>query len=118
MRLVHYLPEGLIIKIFVILITQNLFPKGKASRSISLNAHYIFLFKNPRDVTQVKYLASQMFPGKTHLLIEAFKDATTRPFGYLLIDCKQKTSDNCRLRTNILPSQWPITFYQDEEESV
>ena len=32
-----------------IYLTQNLFPPGKFSRSISLNAHYIIAFNNPRD---------------------------------------------------------------------
>ena len=33
----------------VIYIVQNLFHQGKGSRSISLNSHYLVLFKNPRD---------------------------------------------------------------------
>ena len=33
----------------IVYIIQNIFPKGRESRTISLNAHYMFLFKNPRD---------------------------------------------------------------------
>ena len=33
----------------VIYIVQNLFHQGKGSLSISLNNHYLVLFKNPRD---------------------------------------------------------------------
>ncbi len=33
--------------ISVFYLTQNLFPPGKLSRTISLNCHYIFVFKNP-----------------------------------------------------------------------
>jgi hypothetical protein len=40
---------------------QNFFHKGKEIRSITLNAHYIILFKNPRDKQQIKYLARQMY---------------------------------------------------------
>jgi hypothetical protein len=35
--------------ISVMYIEQNLFHKGKNHRTISLNAHYMVLFKNPRD---------------------------------------------------------------------
>ena len=28
-----------------------------------------------------------------------------RPFGYLLVDLKTTTQDNCRLRTNVLPGE-------------
>ena len=36
----------------VIYLVQNLFPKNKESRTISLNSQYIVVFKNPRDVSQ------------------------------------------------------------------
>ena len=47
----------------VIYIVQNLFHQGKGSRSISLNSHYLVLFKNPRDKLQILTLAKQMYPG-------------------------------------------------------
>ena len=45
----------------VIYIVQNLFHQGKGSRSISLNSHYLVLFKNPRDKLQILTLAKQMY---------------------------------------------------------
>ena len=42
-------------------IIQNLFHKSKSHRTVSLNVHYLSLFKNPRDVTQVRHLAKQMY---------------------------------------------------------
>ena len=60
----------------VILSQQNLFYNGKESQTISLNAHYIVLFKNTRDNTIVTSLAKQMYPGKVKFLQEAFGDAT------------------------------------------
>ena len=86
-------------------ITQNLFYKSKESRTMSLNTHFIVAFKNPRDVTQITTLAKQMYPGNTKFMVEAFRDATSKPFGYLLIDLKPKTDDRIRLRTNIFPDE-------------
>ena len=37
---------------------------GKKSITISLNSTYIMVFKNPRDHTQIRHLACQMFPSK------------------------------------------------------
>ena len=48
-----------------IYIVQNLIHQGKGSRSISLNSHYLVLFKNPRDKLQILTLAKQMYPGQT-----------------------------------------------------
>ena len=81
----------------VILISQNLFQKGREARTISLNTHYMILFNNPRDVTQVQTLARQMQPGKTHHFIKKYKDIVSKPYASLFIDLKTTTPDNERL---------------------
>ena len=73
----------------VIYLVQNLFPKNKESRTISLNSQYMVIFKNPRDASQIANLAKQMYPGRGAFVQEAFTDATASPYGYLLIDLKQ-----------------------------
>lgn len=83
-------------------LVQNLFMQGKSSRTISLNTNYLILFNNPRDKYQISVLGRQMFPGNTKYFLEAFNDATSAPYGYLLIDYKSKTPDYLRLRTNLL----------------
>jgi len=55
----------------VLYLSQNIFYGGKQNRTIGLNAHYLVLFRNPRDATQVSHLARQMYPGKTKFLVEA-----------------------------------------------
>ena len=46
-----------------------------------------------------------MYPGQTHSFIQRYEEAVQRPFGYLLVDLKTTTQDNCRLRTNVLPGE-------------
>ena len=89
----------------VIYIVQNLFHQGKGSRSISLNSHYLVLFKNPRDKLYVLTLAKQMYPGRTDFFLKQYESAVRRSFGYLLIDSKTTTQDDCRLRKNVLPGE-------------
>ena len=91
--------------ISVIYIVQNVFHKGKENRTISLNSHYIVMFKNPRDASQITHLAKQMYPGNVKYMQEAFYDATSDPYGYLFIDLKQDTPEHLRLRTRIFPGQ-------------
>ena len=91
--------------ISVLFLSQNLFYKSKQNRTMSLNAHYLVLFKNPRDVTQISTLARQMYVGRSKFLVEAFKDATAKPFGYLLLDLKADTPEIIRVRTNIFPDE-------------
>lgn len=87
----------------VMFIVQNVFHKGNEMRTISLNTHYFILLKNPRDGSQVVNLARQLFPGNTKYLSDAYEDCTSKPFGYILIDCKPDTPDRYRVRTRILP---------------
>ena len=87
----------------VIYLVQNLFLKNKESRTISLNSQYIVVFKNPRDVSQMTILAKQMYPGRVKFVQEAFAGATSTPYGYSLVDLKQDTPEDLRLRTSIIP---------------
>ena len=86
----------------VIYIVQNLFHQGKGSHSISLNSHYLVLFENPRDKLQILTLAKQMYPRQTDFILKQHEEAVKRPFGYLLIDLKTTTQDNCPVQTNVL----------------
>ena len=92
----------------VLYLTQNLFFKSKQARTISLNSHYIVVFKNARDAMQISNLARQMYPGNSKFMVEAFKDATSGPYKYILVDMKPYTEELYRLRTNILPG---VTHY-------
>jgi hypothetical protein len=89
----------------VILIVQNLFHQGKMMRTISLNTHYFVLFKNPRDANQIQIFGNQLFPGKTKFLTDAYKQAVSKPFGYLVLDLKQSTLESQRVLSDILPDE-------------
>ena len=96
--------------ILVMYLTQNLFPPGKQSRKISLNSHYMIVFKNPRDSLGIATLARQMYPKQANYLLDSFYDATSRPYGYLLMGMHQLTPENMRLRTNILPNERQVVY--------
>lgn len=94
--------------ISVLFLVQNIFFGGnKFFRTISLNAHYIILTKNPRDQNQISTLAVQLKPDNSAALKSAFRDATMNPYGYLLFDTSQKCRDLLRFRTNIFPDDVP-----------
>lgn len=100
----------------VIFITQNLFHQGRGQRDISLNTNYIILFKNPRDRAQVQHLARQIYPENPRFLQEVYFDATSRPHGYLLLDLKQSTPDNCRFRACVFPDDKRHYVYVPRKE--
>lgn len=97
----------------VFYITQNIFHQGKGQRDISLNAHYIVLFKNPRDKAQIRHLAQQVCPENPKCLQESFNDATSSAHGYLLLDLKQSTPNEYRFQSNIFPSdKFTVVYVQ------
>ncbi len=94
----------------IIYIVQNLFDKGRSHRTVSLNAQYFVLFKNPRDKSQIDTIARQMYPGKVKFLRDAFQDATKEPFTYLLIDMHPETPEGERVLTRIFSNESPIVY--------
>ena len=77
---------------------QNLFPKVKHMRTLSVNAQYMVLLKNPRDKAQIHTLDSQMFPGSGGLLTQVYDKATSSPFAHFIVDRKQETAEPLRMR--------------------
>jgi len=60
---------------------------------MSLNAHCMVLFKNPRDVSQFANLARQMYPKTSQFAVEAYRDATREPNSYLLVDLRPEQDE-------------------------
>lgn len=96
--------------ISVIFIVQNVFHQAPQMRTISLNSHYMILLKNPRDKSQIVNLARQLYPTNMKYLQEVYKDATSRPFGYLLLDLTPDTPEGMRCRTLITSSDVPEKY--------
>lgn len=88
-----------------IFLTQNLFPKGKYSRNISLNANYLVLTKNVRDRAQISHLARQVYPNNSKFLMDVYQDATKLPYSYLFLDFKPETDEKYRVLTGLLPGE-------------
>lgn len=95
--------------ISVFFIVQNLFKKEH--RTMSLNTHYLFLFKNPRDKLTIESFARQAFPGRVSSVRDAFERATSEPWTSLLIDMRQETSDKARLLGNYADPFKPMVVY-------
>ena len=76
------------------------------------NTDYIVLMNNIRGGSQVATLSRQMNTlNPNFLLTSAFKDATSEPFGHLLIDAKASGNDLLRYRGNIFNTDF-VSVYQ------
>ena len=98
--------------ITVLYLCQDMFPPGKFAKSISRNAHYIVAFKNPRDQLGMRNVALQAFPDKWQKVLDAFRSATSRPFGYLVLDLHPASNDDQRLVSRLLKEEGYVRVYQ------
>lgn len=102
--------------ITVFALNQNAFAKGKSMRTISLNSRVSVLFKNPRDISQVRALGVLMFAKDPNFLVKAYEDATKdSPYGYLIIDAQRDTPDQFRVISNIFPDETQVVYLTNKD---
>ena len=70
---------------------QDMLPKGKYAKTISRNAQYIIVLKNPRDKVTLRTLLIQMYANKSCCpVMEKYNRCTERPFGPRCTSCEQR----------------------------
>ena len=90
-----------------IYIKHNLFHPIKLGRDVEHQNTHIVFFKSPRVMMQVSTLSAQLGLGSK--LLEWYRDATSLPYGHLLIDLLPRTDDRLRYCTNT--GSIPLKFY-------
>lgn len=100
----------------VIMLVQNIFCQKPGFRTISLNSTFIVMFKNPRDASQITCFAKQVSPGATRWLMKAYGEATRNAHSYLMFDTHQRTKDCMRVRSRVLPYEFPMKIYARQEK--
>ena len=66
----------------VMLLLQNMFPKGKFNTDIMRNAQYMVLFRSPSDGKQIDIIAGRIFAKDRPNFMEAYGKETEKPYGY------------------------------------
>ena len=98
-------------KVSVIFLLNNLYYRGlKNMRDISLNTHFLVIFKSPRDQSSILTIARQMFGKGYKRMVDAYEDATKEKFGYLVVDSQAATPDLLRLRAKIFPGELTVCY--------
>ena len=78
----------------IIYIKQYLFHQSELGRDVELQNTHIVLLKSHRDVHQVAALSVQLGLGSA--FVDWYQDATSVPFGHLLIDLSPPTDNRLR----------------------
>jgi hypothetical protein len=94
----------------LVIMLQQLYFKGVHSKLIQLNTSYLVLFRQLRDVSQVGILSRQMYPSNWKEFIKIYEDATSEPYGYLIVNTHPQSDPNLRLLTKIFPHERTIAY--------
>lgn len=83
----------------IIYIVQDLF--HKTLRIPRTNAHYLVLTKAPNALLKIRTLGSQIFPNQLKFFMDAYKKATSKNYGSLIVDLHPSSDSKLRLRSDI-----------------
>jgi len=88
-------------------ILQNIFKQGPSMRDIVLNCQVFILFRNPRDINQIKVLSRQIgIPN----LEKAYEKAIKARYGYLVVNLQPTTHEKLKLQSRIFDTA-RIVYY-------
>ena len=76
---------------------QNVFQKETHSRTIFINTHYMTLFRNARDQTQIRFLARQIFPTDYNGFLTYYEKETNKEHGQVILDLQPLTRNDDRI---------------------
>ena len=85
----------------VILLLQNMFPKGKYNTDINRNAQYVVLFRSPSDRKHIDILAERTFAKDRKNFMSVYAKETAKPYGYVLIDNQTKTTSDKQVVSDV-----------------
>ena len=85
----------------VLLLLQNMFPKGKFNTDISRNALYKVMFRSPGDRKQIDIMAEQTFAKDRANFMRAYTRETEKPFGYIILDNHPRTANENQVVANV-----------------
>ena len=100
----------------VILLLQNMFPKGKYNTDISRNAQYLALFRSPSDRKQIGFIAERMFDKNRVHFMNAYCKETEKPYGYLLVDNKPGTPPDNQILADLFGKCYAYHFRVNSTE--
>ena len=100
----------------VILLLQNMFPKGKYNTDISRNAQYLALFRTPSDRKQIGIIAERMFDKNRVHYMNAYYKETEKSLGYLLVDNKPGTPPDNQILADLFGECYAYHFNVNSTE--
>lgn len=101
----------------LIILSQNLFPRNRRTRDVSLNCNLIVIFFNARDSSSILPLSRQLNPLQPLKLARIFFTYINSAYKYILCDLSATTDELLRYRTNIFDPKKCEVFVTEKDLS-
>jgi len=86
-------------------------------RTLSLNTHHFVLYTNRRDPEQIQRFGRQAFLQQSKYFLDAYLEAASTLYGYLLVYLNPHSCKLYLLRTRIFPGEHIIVYHPSDEET-
>ena len=97
----------------LIFLSQRIFVNNEYFRQISQNSDYFVLFKNPRNSSEIRTLATQITPGNLSL-VNIYMEATKEPFSYLFINLTQEVKSETKYLSDLFKKDHVVKAYLEK----
>ena len=94
--------------LIVITTAQNMYEKSLMVAR--MNSQYLIIMRSPSAALHIRTLGSQLFPMNLRYFLDAYHQATKKPYDYLVIDSYPTTPDALRLRNRLRPVEDTMVF--------
>ena len=102
----YYLKDSHHQNFSIIFVTQALF--DRKLRVPRQNAQYLVLMRSPNSELSIRNIGVQLFPRRLSYFLDSYRLATSKPYGYLVIDMHAASDSTLRLRSGV--------FKEDREQ--
>lgn len=97
-------------KISIFLVVQTLFINCDVYRLMSINCHYMVIFKNPRNFRQLHTLARQIYVGRdVFRVLECYKRACNSTRGFIVLSFSPLLPPELTVLTDFF-KPWPSIY--------
>lgn len=94
-------------------LVHSIYFPSKFMKTIQLSATGFFLFKSMRDLNMIQNLARQIEPNKVKYkkIMNWYRIATSKPYGYLFVNLSVKCPEILRFRSDIFQNFGPMETF-------
>lgn len=102
--------------ISIILLSQNLFPKGKIQRDITLNCTGIFLLRTCRDLSSIKVLSYQLSPLNPTKLSQIYQEFINSGYKYVFVNLNVDSDEYLRYTSDFFGNPDCCEVFIDQDQ--